>query len=163
MWAGKPQRSSSGRCCSGGWTGRLCPKFPETCSADSSWRTSYPVERTLRSDDRWRTGGGQVDSKSLTSVLKLAAVCRNSSQSSCIPSVSQVEFSRQEKNPQPTVTAPLKHLATSAANTQTCFTLDSQSFPDDWPIKQSHMGQMWLEYDANKWKENMTWIEKGDA
>lgn len=57
----------------------------------------------------------------LTSVLKVAAVCRKSSQISCIPSVSQVEFSRQEKNPQPTATAPFKHLATSAAHTHETF------------------------------------------
>lgn len=58
-------------------------------------------------------GRGRVEG--LTSVLKVAAAWRNSSQISCIPSVSQVEFSRQEKNPQPTATAPFKHLATSAA------------------------------------------------
>ena len=52
-----------------------------------------------------------------TCVSKVEAVWRKSSQISCIPSVSQVEFSRQAKVPQPTVRAPVKHLATSAEGT----------------------------------------------
>lgn len=67
-----------------------------------------------------------------TSVLKVAAVWRKSSQISCIPSVSQVEFSRQEKKPQPTATAPFKHLATSAANTHTQVYTHRHTHSVDW-------------------------------
>lgn len=100
-------------------------RFPERCSADFSSQRFYPGEKHTNTGETDRQTGGQVDgvmdgqTVNPTSVLKVAAVWRKSSQISCIPSVSQVEFSRQEKNPQPTATASFKHLATSAANRRT--------------------------------------------
>lgn len=49
-----------------------------------------------------------------TSVLNKAAVWKKMLQISCIPSVSQVEFSRHAKVEQPTCRAPFRQRATSA-------------------------------------------------
>ena len=48
----------------------------------------------------------------------LAALYRKDLQMSCMPSVSQVEFSRQAKAPQPTWRALLRQRATSAVGTE---------------------------------------------
>lgn len=48
----------------------------------------------------------------------LAALYKKDLQMSCMPSVSQVEFSRQAKAPQPTWRALLRQRATSAVGTE---------------------------------------------
>lgn len=56
LLAHTPQRSSSGRCYSGGLCGRLSLRFPGRCSADSSWQTFYPVEQHTHRHTRWSDG-----------------------------------------------------------------------------------------------------------
>lgn len=72
----------------------------------------YPIKVTPMYMSK--VGGMCHELKCNTWVSNLAALYRKDLQMSCMPSVSQVEFSRQAKAPQPTWRALLRQRATSA-------------------------------------------------
>lgn len=89
-------------------------------ASDALFHKCLTLRKKIKNDLFWEANAKRhnvnLRSKWLfrTSVLNTAAVWRKTLQISCIPSVSQVEFSRHAKVAQPTCRAPFRQRATSA-------------------------------------------------
>lgn len=118
-----------GRWSSDEWLGMPWRWCRWQCTLGSPWQMLYPVKKTACASHTLHpravtpmqpcpTHRMMEGIKACTWVSNLAALYRKDLQMSCRPSVSQVEFSRQAKAPQPTWRALFRQRATSAVCTE---------------------------------------------